>query len=236
MPAEEFALEMRWNLVGFYLQLSHCFFWNYTIQHFAELIASEYVMRVSVGDDKLYNLVDNKYIDYKVPALETGDNWSKTFRVLARRHIVGNATTLWCDLFTMSILFNQQPLNSQVLIVPCYFEICAEENHSNPNEALLRFTVKPPQAMGSLEPTLPNITERLSNPSPGTPIILLPLLMYDHNPHLLVSEESVYPLFYKKTSSDYLESIDADLKQRDSMVTDLSLDDPTTGPLSCKHT
>jgi hypothetical protein len=184
-------------------------------------------MRVTVNDDALYNLQDNEYVDIEENSLRTGENWSNTFKVLARRHIVGNAPTLWCDLFALSMLFNQQPLNSQLLIVPCYFEISGGMGLPD-DKGLLRFTVVPPQAMSSLEPTLPTVAELLSNPSAATPIIVLPVLMYDQNPHLLMSEESVYPLFYSKTSADYLESLDADLKQKDSMVTDHSLDNPIT--------
>lgn len=228
IPAEEFALELRLNLVGFYLRLSHCFHWDDLVCHFAQIIAREYSMRVSLGDDKMYNLEDNESIDCTPESIETGLNWRPTFRMLARRHIVGKAPTLWCDLFALTMLFNPPPLTTQLLIVPCYFEISAGGQESGDTEGILRFTVVTPQAMGPLEPTLTKVADRLADPSSATPFIVFPVLMYDHNPHMLMTEESVYPLYFKKTQEDYLESLDADLKQEDSMVSDHSLENPRT--------
>ena len=125
--------------------------WNDVIANFSELVASEYNMREVLDDINLYNLQENKFIDTTPDSIGTGNNWSNTFQYLGQRHIAGNAPMLWCNLFALIMLFNHKPMNSQLLIVPCYFKISAGDTNYDATKWLLRFTFVPPQAMGILE-------------------------------------------------------------------------------------
>jgi hypothetical protein len=162
---------------------------------------------------------NNKFIDTLESSIITGYNWDKTFLYLGRHYVDHQKmpATLWSDLFALSMMFNDVQ-EGHILIQPCCAEMKEGKEEVDDQYCL---TLLPPQLMSVIEP-IPSCFKN----HPGTSYTVIPVYMYDHNPHLLRSVESVYPLFYAKKSEDYISELSADLRLASSAIMDLTLEEP----------
>jgi hypothetical protein len=115
----------------------------------------------------------------------------KTFGYLARQYADGKAghpTTLWCDLFVLTQMYQDRPGITRLLSQPCYLEN-KQGNDTEDNQ--LHLAIFSPKCMTSLEIVAPAFEE-----NDFIPYTILPVYMYSHSPHLLRTDESVCTLFY----------------------------------------
>jgi hypothetical protein len=165
-------------------------------------------MRKTLGDLSVYGLVDGEEILTGEDMLKKGGGWEDTFRYLARRHMTGNACTLWVDLFALSMIFMNQPLSPGLLIVPLLCEGCTVANRHQ-----VRLTV--------IEPKQMLILDRRLEPRYPEKVIVLPIYMFDHNPHMIRTDRSIYPEYFKQTTEDYIAALKYDLVQSEFVSDEL---------------
>jgi hypothetical protein len=215
--AEEFSVELGLNLAGFYYKMSRCPTWNDAIRNLATLVASEYKLRVHEEDSGVYELEEGEFIDTLDSSIVTGLNWDKTFYYLGRRYEKKMPATLWVDLFALGMMYNEFD-EVRVLFLPCYAEMKLGQEEAVDQ---YRLSACSPGSISKLEPIPP----RFQAGSVLT-YTVIPVYMYDHNPHLLRSVESVYPLFYTKVTEDFISELNVDLRLEGSAVMDVTLDEP----------
>jgi hypothetical protein len=141
----------------------------------------------------VYELEEGKFIDTLESSITTEYNWEKIFLCLGQQYAdhKNMPATLWCALFALMIMFNDEE-HGCILIHSCYAEM-KEGGDTQENQFCLKLLS--PQSMAVLKMVPHPFVD-----NPDTLYTVPPVYVYDHNPHLLCTNESVYPLFYAKKS------------------------------------
>ncbi len=106
------------------------------------------------------------------------------------------------------MIFMNQPLSPGLLIVPLLCEGCTVANRHQ-----VRLTV--------IEPKQMLILDRRLEPRYPEKVIVLPIYMFDHNPHMIRTDRSIYPEYFKQTTEDYIAALKYDLVQSEFVSDEL---------------
>jgi hypothetical protein len=116
---EDRALELRLNVVSFYLRCAHFTISTPSLQAWAAIAVQEYDLLVTNSLVKDYLLVD---FDGAIPSFSDNTEhrikWDDNFRLLARRLTDTETPAMWFDLYALQLLFSEH--ESPVYFAPVY--------------------------------------------------------------------------------------------------------------------